>query len=95
MQDDNIAAKKFIDSAKLYFTENSNIDIAFSYYLITAQVFKKMNVLDSSFYYFKICFDQSIKYNYSFGKAESQVQMGAIAILQKSMLMPSDIYQQE
>lgn len=83
MQDDNITAKKYIDSAKFYFAENSNIDIAFSYYLVTAQVFKKIDQLDSSFYYFKKCFDESVKYNYSYGKAESQVQMGAIAILQK------------
>jgi len=83
MQEENTAAKKYIDSAALYFDENSNIDIAFSYYLVTAQVFKRMNQLDSSFYYFKRCLDESVKYNYSFGKAESQVQMGAVAILQK------------
>ena len=61
----------------------NSVDIVFSFYLISAQVFRKLDQLDSSFYYFRKCFDVSNKYNYSYGKAESQTQMGAIAILQK------------
>ena len=86
MQEDILSAKKYIDSSGTYFDELANInsvDIIFSYYLVTAQVFRKMNQLDSSFYYFKKSFDVSKKYNYSYGRAESQLQMGAIAILQK------------
>jgi len=83
MQEDNISAKKYLDSTRLYFEENPNIDIAFTYYLVSAQVFRKMNQLDSAFYYFHAGFVKSTKYNYRYGKAESQVQMGAVAILQK------------
>jgi signal transduction histidine kinase len=86
MQEDNLSAKKYIDSSGVYFDESANInsvDIIFSYYLVTAQVFRKLNQLDSSFYYFQKSFEVSKKYNYSYGKAESQLQMGAIAILQK------------
>jgi signal transduction histidine kinase len=86
MQDDNLSAKKYIDSSGVYFDESANInsvDIIFSYYLVTAQVFRKLNQLDSSFNYFQRSFEVSQKYNYSYGKAESQLQMGAIAILQK------------
>jgi len=85
-QEDGKTAKLYIDSSGLYFDKSSNInsvDIIFSYYLVSAQVFRKMNQLDSSFYYFQKCFEISKKYNYSYGKAESQTQMGAIAILQK------------
>ena len=42
-----------------------------------------MNQFDSAFYFFQKSFDVSKKYNYGYGKAESQLQMGAIAILQK------------
>jgi signal transduction histidine kinase len=86
MQEDILTAKKYIDSSGMYFDELANInsvDIIFSYYLVTAQVFRKMNQFDSSFYYFQKGFEVSKKYNYSYGKAESQLQMGAIAILQK------------
>ena len=86
MEEDNLSAKKFIDSSRMYFDELANInsvDIIFSYYLVSAQVFRKMNQLDSSFYYFQKSFEVSKKYNYSYGKAESQLQMGAVAILQK------------
>ncbi len=85
-QEDNLSAKKYIDSSRVYFDELANInsvDIIFSYYLVTAQVFKKMNQLDSSFYYFQKSFEVSKKYNYSYGKAEAQLQMGANAILRK------------
>ncbi len=85
-QEDGNTAKLYIDSSGMYFDELSyinSIDIVFSYYLVTAQVFKKRNQLDSSFYYFQKCFEVSKKYNYSYGKAESQLQMGAIAILRK------------
>ncbi|HTE26461.1 tetratricopeptide repeat-containing sensor histidine kinase [Flavitalea sp.] len=86
MQEDNLSAKTCIDSSSLYFDESAHInsvDIIFAYYLISAQVFKKMNQPDSSFLYFQKCLDVSNKYGYSYGKAESQLQMGAIAILQK------------
>jgi signal transduction histidine kinase len=86
MQEDNLAAKKYIDSARLHFDELSSInsgDIIFSYYLVSAQVFKKLKLLDSSFYYFQKSFEVSGKYNYSYGKAESQLQLGAHAILLK------------
>ena len=60
MQEDGRTAKLYLDSSKVYFDELSNInsiDIIFSYYLISAQVFKKMNQLDSSFYYFQKSFE--------------------------------------
>ncbi|MGB3155694.1 MAG: tetratricopeptide repeat protein, partial [Chitinophagaceae bacterium] len=81
-QEDNLAAKKYIDSSGMYFDEGAHInsvDVIFSYYLIYAQVFKSFKQLDSSFYYFQKCFEESKKYNYSYGKAEAQLQMGAIA----------------
>ena len=56
MQEDIVSAKIYIDSSGIYFDELSNInsvDLIFSYYLISAQVFKKMNQLDSSFIYFQ------------------------------------------
>jgi two-component system, NarL family, sensor kinase len=85
-QEDGKTAKLYLDSSRMYFDELSNInsiDIIFSYYLVSAQVFRKMDQFDSSFYFFQKCFEESKKYNYSYGKAESQLQMGAIAILQK------------
>ena len=57
--------------------------LLFSYYLITAQVFRKLNQLDSAFYYFQKSYDISEKNNYGYGKAESLLQMGAVSILQK------------
>jgi signal transduction histidine kinase len=86
MHEDIVSAKRYIDSSGIYFDELANInsvDIIFSYYLVAAQVFRKMNQLDSSFHYFQKSFEVSKKYGYSYGKAESQLQMGAIAILQK------------
>jgi two-component system NarL family sensor kinase len=76
-------AKTALDSARSYFDEKSNIDILVTYFLISAQVYRKMNELDSAFYYFQRCFDVSMEYNYGFGKAESQIEMGAISIMQK------------
>jgi signal transduction histidine kinase len=83
MREDIIMAKMYIDSSKMYFNKNTNIDILLSYYLITAQVYNKSDELDSAFYYFEKCLEESEKNNYNFGKAESQIQMGGIAILQK------------
>ena len=86
MQGDNLSAKKYIDSSSLYFDESANInsvDIIFSYYLISAQVFNRLGQLDSALFYFRKGFEVSKKYDYVYGKAESQLQMGAIAILQK------------
>jgi two-component system NarL family sensor kinase len=92
-QENNLSAKRCIDSAGLYFDELSNInsgDIIFSYYLITAQIFKKLNQLDTAFYYFQKSFEVSKKYNYSYGKAEARLQLGAIAILQKRYKVAED-----
>ena len=88
-QEDGKTAKLFIDSSSANFDESSNfnnVDILFTYYLVSAQVFRKINQLDSSFYYFKKSFEVSKKYNYSYGIAESQLQMGTIAILQKKYI---------
>ncbi len=85
-KEDNLSAKKYIDSSKLYFDESANInsvDLIFSYYLINAQVFKKQDKLDSASYYFKKCYAVSEKYNYNYGKAESQLQLGGVCIMQK------------
>ncbi len=86
MREDYRSAKISLDSARVYFDEianTDNIDILFSFYLVSAQVFRKLNQLDSAFYFFNKSFELSKKYNYGYGKAESQVQMGAVAILQK------------
>jgi len=76
-------AKIFLDSAKIYADENSNVDILFSYYLIAAQVFNRLNNLDSAVYYFQKSYSVSEKNNYGYGKAESLLQLGAVSILQK------------
>lgn len=83
-QDNAKTSKLFLDSSRFYFNPATNInsvDILFSFYLISAQVFKKINQLDSSIYFFKKSLKVSNQYNYSYGKAESQIQLGAIAIL--------------
>jgi two-component system NarL family sensor kinase len=85
-QDRNNAAKIALDSSAMYFNETENednVDILFSYYLISAQVFKNLRQLDSAFYFFQKAYDISKIYNYSYGMAESQLQMGAIAVMQK------------
>jgi two-component system, NarL family, sensor kinase len=85
-QDHISSAKIALDSSTIYFNEadnEDNIDILFSYYLISAGVYKKLEQLDSAFYFFQKAHDISKTYNYSYGKAESQLQMGAIAIMQK------------
>ena len=83
LQQDNKVAKLYIDSARLFFDQSPNIDMLFSYYIITAQVYRNLNNLDSAYYYFKQAFDASKRFNYRYGKAESQLQLGAVAILQK------------
>jgi len=86
-QEKNNAAKIALDSSRIYYNETENvdnIDILFSYYLISAQVFKKLERLDSAFFFFQKAYDISTTYNYSYGKAEAQLQMGAIAIMQKN-----------
>jgi len=86
MQNDNLSAKKSMDSAGKHFNEQlliNNVEILFSYHLVLAQVFKNMDQLDSAFNSFQKCLEISKKYNYSYGKAESQLQIGAIAIMQK------------
>ena len=82
-QEKNNEAKINLDSARVYADENSNIDILVTYYLISAQVFRKINQLDSAQFYFQECYNVSEKYNYGYGKAESLLQMGAVSILQK------------
>lgn len=86
VQNDTKNAKRFIDSSASYYdglSNEDNIDIWFSYYLVKGQVFRKMNQLDSAAYFFRNAYELSDKYNYSYGKAESQLQLGAVAILQK------------
>ena len=85
IQENLVQAKKYSDSATMYFDEQSlinNPDIQLSYYLITAQVFRKLNQFDSAVFYFKKCYTVSETYNYSYGKAESQLQLGGISIQQ-------------
>jgi len=85
MQHRDSSAKMALDSSNLYYNQadnTDNIDILFSYYLVSAQVFKSLAQPDSAFYFFQKAFDISKMYNYSYGKAESQLQMGAIAIMQ-------------
>ena len=89
IQNDGKTARLYLDSSGAYFDESANInsvDVIFSYYLITADVFKKLNQYDSAFYFFQKNLEVSKKYNYSYGIAESQLQMGAIAILQKKYI---------
>ncbi|HLP74029.1 MAG TPA: sensor histidine kinase [Bacteroidales bacterium] len=80
---DNNSAKTNLDSASVYYIANSNIDMIFTYYLISAQVFSKLNQLDSAIYYLEKSYDVSEKNNYSYGKAESLIQLGAVSIQQK------------
>jgi len=84
--DRNTEAKTYLDSARINLDTNSNIDILSTYYLVSAEVFKKLNQLDSAFHYFKKCYTVSIKNNYNFGKAEALLQMGGISIQQKKNL---------
>jgi len=74
-------AKIYLDSARVYADENANVDMLFSYYAITAQVFRSLNDLDSAFYYFQKAYAVSEKNKYSYGKAESLLQLGAVSIL--------------
>ena len=71
LQEKNTQAKRYIDSAGIYADENSNVDILDSYYLIAAQVFRKLNRFDSAFHYFQKSYNLSEKNNYGYGKAES------------------------
>ncbi|MET2855365.1 hypothetical protein ABXV24_26290, partial [Vibrio owensii] len=76
-----------LDSSKIHFAEEDNvdnIDILLSYHLVSAQVFKKLAQLDSSLYFLQKAYDISKAYNYSYGKAESELQMGAITIMKKN-----------
>lgn len=85
-QNNDLAAKKAVDSATLYFDEAENadnVDMVIAYYLVSAQVRKKMGLADSAFYFFNKAYSVSNAYNYGYGKAESQLQMGAIATVQK------------
>jgi len=86
VKNDGISAKAALDSSRLFFDEADNIDnidILFGYYLVSAQVFKLLNQPDSAFYFFQKSYEVSAKQNYSYGKAEAQLQMGAVAIIQK------------
>ena len=84
-QNDNKTAKLYLDSSRTFFDEMENadnIDILYSYYLVSAAVFRNLNELDSANYFFSKSYDVSSKYNYGYGKAESQIQLGSVAILQ-------------
>lgn len=86
MQNDGRSAKIALDSSRMFFDETEstdNIDILFGYYLVSAQVFKILNQPDSAFYFFRKSYEVSKEHNYGYGKAEAQLQMGAVAILQK------------
>ena len=87
LREENEMARKFLDSTRAYVDDIQNIDILFTHYAISAQVFKKLNQLDSAFYFLQQAFEASEKYNYPYGKAESQLQLGAIAFLQKKYLL--------
>jgi len=76
-------AKTYLDSARMYFDKNVNIDLLLTYHLIAAQTYRVLDQLDSAFYYFATCLEESRQYNYAYGRAESQLQMGAVSILQK------------
>lgn len=80
---DSKSAKAALDSARKYFDSNIHVIMAFGYYLVSGAVFKESNELDSAFYFFNQAYELSEKNNYSYGKGESQLQMGAIAIMQK------------
>ncbi len=86
LQEDFITAKKYSDSARMYFNENENLNnvaVLLSYYLTRAQVFRKLEQYDSAIWYFKKCYTVSEQYNYSYGKAEAQLQLGGVSIQQK------------
>lgn len=79
-------AKKYIDTAGMYFDQKALInspDIQFSYYLVRAQVFRQLEQFDSAEFYFKKGYAVSEQYNYNYGKAESQLQLGGVSIQQK------------
>ena len=85
-QNNLVMAKKYIDTAGIYFDEKALInspEIQVSYYLIRAQVFRQLEQFDSAEFYFKKCYSVSEEYSYSYGKAESQLQLGGVSIQQK------------
>ena len=85
-QNNLVMAKKYIDTAGIYFDEKGLInspEIQVSYYLIRAQVFRQLEQFDSAEFYFKKCYSVSEKYSYGYGKAESQLQLGGVSIQQK------------
>ena len=93
LREENKTAKRFLDSARAYLDDLQNIDMLFTHYAVSAQVFKKLNQLDSAFYFLQQGLDASKKYNYTYGKAESQMQMGAIALMQKKYLLAEQYLQ--
>lgn len=79
-------AKKYIDTAGMYFDPKALInspDIQVSYYLVRAQVFRQTERFDSAEYYFKKCYSVAEQYNYGYGKAEAQLQLGGVYIQQQ------------
>ena len=79
-------AKKYIDTASMYFDPKALInspDIQVSYYLVRAQVFRQTERFDSAEYYFKKCYSVAEQYNYGYGKAEAQLQLGGVSIQQQ------------
>ena len=84
VREENETARKFLDSTRAYVDDIQNIDILFSHFGVSAQVFKKLKQYDSAFYFLQQAFEASKKYNYGYGIAESQLQLGAIAIMQKN-----------
>ena len=85
-QNNLVMAKKYMDTAGIYFDEKGLInspDIQVSYYLVRAQVYRQLEQFDSAEFYFKKCYSVAETYNYSYGKAESQLQLGGVSIQQK------------
>jgi two-component system NarL family sensor kinase len=86
IQENAALAKRYIDSARVYYDEQSlinSVDMHFSFFLVTAQTFNKLKQLDSAAYFFKKAYEVSATYNYNYGKAESQLQLGGILVQQK------------
>jgi tetratricopeptide (TPR) repeat protein len=75
-QNNLVMAKKYIDTAGIYFDEKGLInspDIQVTYYLIRAQVFRQLEQFDSAEFYFKKCYSVAETYNYSYGKGRIAV----------------------
>jgi two-component system NarL family sensor kinase len=85
-RNDSRNARIILDSLRKYYNEAENVDhisMLFSFNLISGQVFRINDQLDSAFYFFHKGLEFSNTYTYNYGKAESKLQLGAVSILQK------------